>query len=55
MIKVILRSTGEVLGDYEGLTSSPIHDYMEIGTTVVKFRDISGMPWELPWKECGLA
>jgi len=54
-IKVIHKATGEILGTFEGLTSSPIHGWMRMGQTVVKFRGESGIPWELPWSECGLA
>jgi hypothetical protein len=55
MIKVILKTTGEVLGTFEGLTSSPNHGWMRMGVTVVRFRGASGIAWELPWSECGLA
>lgn len=52
---ILVKHNGVIAGTFEGLTSSPIHGYMVMGTVVVKFRDDRGIPWELPWSECSLA
>lgn len=48
------RTTGDVYGRFEGLTSSPCHDWMVMGCTVVKFRDQDNVPWELPLTEVSI-
>ena len=55
MFYIKLRSTGEIIGTFDGLTSSPCHGFMEMGITTVMFRDTDGIPWELPLREVILA
>jgi hypothetical protein len=50
MILVKDRKTGEVLGEFAGMKSSPVDDYGESRGTLVRVQDIAGrwIPFLIP-------